>query len=91
MLVQRNSVVNPEDCTGPDVFMCDKAGRECISNQLKCNGVNDCSNGLDEDIATCGKGFSFCYGDIATCGKGFSFCYGDIATCGKGFSFCYGE
>ena len=74
MLVQRNSVVNPEDCAGSDVFMCDKTGRECISNQFKCNGVNDCSNGLDEDIATCGKGVRFCQGDIATCGKGVRLC-----------------
>lgn len=52
LLVQQKPPPTLSDCTGPDVFMCDQ--KDCIPNQLKCNGVNDCTNGLDEDIATCG-------------------------------------
>lgn len=56
LLVKQKPPPTLSDCTGPDVFMCDQ--KDCIPNQLKCNGVNDCTNGLDEDIATCGKGLN---------------------------------
>ena len=28
---------------------------KCIPNGKKCNGINDCSDGSDEDISICGK------------------------------------
>ena len=46
-----NSFLSGKACS-PTSFTC-KSG-ECIPNNLKCNGKNDCSDGSDEDSCPTG-------------------------------------
>ncbi|KAL4218463.1 hypothetical protein ACF0H5_023197 [Mactra antiquata] len=54
--------IDPEDkprdrfgeCSDNEMFKCSEHNTECISSDLLCNGVSECSNGADESVPICG-------------------------------------